>query len=58
MGKLQCRSLKKDYNHYASVSQEIMKEHVSSKARSVSVKQEENHAYDAITKSINKMSER
>ena len=35
-----------------------MKEHFSSKAHSVCVKQQEDHAYDAITKSIDKMNER
>ena len=50
MGKLQCRNLRKDYNHYASVSQEKMKQHFSSKAHRLCVKQEEYHACDAITK--------
>ena len=58
MGKPQCRSLSKDYNHFASVSQEKMKEHFSSKAHNVCVKQEEYHAHNAITKSINEMNER
>ena len=58
MGTLRCQSLRKDYNHYASVSQEKMKEHFSSKAHSVCVKQEKYHAYDAITKSIDKMNKR
>ena len=44
--------------HYASVSQEKMKEHFSSKAHKLCVKQEEYHACDAITKSIDKMNER
>ena len=35
-----------------------MKEHFSSKAHSVCVKQQDDHAYDAITKSIDKMNER
>ena len=39
-------------------SQEKMKEHFLSKVRSVCVKQEEYHVYDAITKSIDKMNER
>jgi len=58
MGKLQFRSLRKDYNDYASVSQEKHEGHFSSKAHRLCVKKEEYHACDAITKSIDKMIER